>query len=350
MSEQTYQIYLDNAAMTRPLPCAIEAFKDAPFGNPSSEHAFGLNASKALEQSREKIARLMGCKPWEIYFTSTATEAAALALNSAWLHAYTFLSSPFEHHAVSENIMRPLNVDASLGKVVCQMYANNETGEILSYPSDKIKNGDLFLCDATAAIGHVPVRFDGMSYLMADTIKFGGIPGAAFLIARTGAPLYPMIRGGGQEHGMRAGTENVPAICAMAAALEWQAEHMEENTAKLNAMRSVLIDKLSKIPLHDWNTPLHSPCVPHILNISFYGVNAHALALLLSRDGVMVSAGAACSNGLNTPSHVIMAMFHDEERARSAIRISLSHENTVKECVEAARKIAAAVEFLRSIG
>ena len=149
---------------------------------------------------------------------------------------------------------------------------------------------------------------------------------------------------------MRSGTENVPAICAMAAALEWQVEHMEQNTQHIAAMRAMLFKMLSEIPDHRWNTPQNAPTLPHILNVSFNGVDAHALTLLLSKQGVMISAGAACSNGLDEPSHVIMAMYRDEARARSAVRISLSHENTPDEIVEAAKKIAAAVEQLRAIG
>lgn len=342
-------IYLDHAAMTPPIPAALEAYRTAPFGNPSSEHHYGMVARAALEQARFDIATIMGAEPEEVYFFSTASEAIATALHSAWLLRYDFLPSPFEHHAVSENILRPLNVDASPGVVLCQMDSNNETGEIMPYPSDKLGENDLFLRDATSSVGHIPVSFAGTDALIADAIKFGGVPGAAFLIANKRFPLSPLIRGGGQERGMRSGTENLPAICAMAAALEWQTEHRDENRQKISALRSMLFYRLSEIPDHKWNTPFGKPCLPHILNISFDGVDAHALALLLSKEGVMVSPGAACSNGLNEPSHVIMAMYNDEARARSAIRISLSHENTADEIAEAGQKITEAVAYLRSL-
>lgn len=343
-------IYLDHASMTPVIPAAVEAFRAAPFGNPSSEHGEGQKARYALEQAREQIARLLGCTGREqVFFTSTATEAAALALNSAWLRAFTFSSSPYEHHAVSENITRPLNVDASPGTVFCQMLANNETGAFPDYPD--LGRHDLWLCDATAAVGHIPVSFEqiGCDALIADGIKFGGFPGAALLITDADFPLTPLIRGGGQERGYRSGTENVPAICAMAAALEWNVEHMEENQRKLSNLTQILITLLSKIPGVRWNTPLDKPRLPHILNLSFEGVDAHALTLLLSREGVMISAGAACSNGKNEPSHVIMAMYNDEQRAREAVRLSLSHQNTEREIWEAAHKIAEAVDFLRSL-
>ncbi len=344
-------IYFDSAAMHPVLPCAIDAYLSAPSGNPSSEHAVGHAARAALEQAREKIARLMDCEPDEIYFTSTATEAASFAIGSLASSCYEVEESPAEHHAVSENIDNYWEWERTPnGTAYAQMLANNETGEIFCVKNLHEKYNFL-ICDATAAVGHIPVSFKnlGCDYLLADGIKFGGVPGAAFLIAKKGAPLSPLIRGGGQERGMRAGTENVPAICAMAAALEWQTEHMQENTDKLAGMQMRLYEMLSEIPNHKWNTPLTKPHLPHILNVSFDGVDGKALALLLSNDGVMVSTGAACSNGLNEPSHVLMAMFHDEARARSAIRISLSHENTEAECEEAAKKIKNAVSFLRGL-
>lgn len=349
-----FPIYLDAAAMHPVLPCARGAFLNAPFGNPSSEHQTGREARNALEFAREKIAALMGCETTgNVYFTSTATEAAALAIHSLLCERVLLVDSSVEHHAITENIPDytiPRGCVKSYGKAYAQMLANNETGALYGNPEMHPIIG-LWLCDATAAVGHIPVSFKtlGCDYLIADAIKFGGVPGAAFLIAKKGAPLSPLIRGGGQERGMRSGTENVPAICAMAAALEWQKQHMAYNTARIKECADILRFELSKIEGHQWNTPMTKPHLHHILNVSFSGVDAHALALILSKDGVMVSPGAACSNGKNEPSHVIMAMFHDEARARSAIRLSLSHENTVEECAEAAEKIKNAVEYLRSL-
>lgn len=348
-----FPIYLDAAAMHPVLPCAREAFLNAPFGNPSSEHQIGREARNALEFAREKIAALMDCESTgNVYFTSTATEAAALVSYSLAKHGCGIISGRTEHHAISENEDAfPCDPEVYFPRVcAAQMLANNETGEIYHIRPDWSDYQYGWLCDATAAVGHVPVSFKtlGCDYLIADALKFGGVPGAAFLIAKTGAPLSPLIRGGGQERGMRSGTENVPAICAMAAALEWQTRHMAYNTVQIKELADILRIELSKIEGHLWNTPPY-PHLPHILNISFDGVDAHALALILSKDGVMVSPGAACSNGKNEPSHVIMAMFHDEARARSAIRISLSHENTAEEIQIAAEKIKNAVAYLRSI-
>lgn len=343
-------IYLDHASMTPPIPAAVEAFHAAPFGNPSSEHAVGQAARDAMELAREKIARLMDCDSNDVYFVSTATEGAALAAFSLAQRDYAITTSDMEHHAVSENAdaFPTKHRDCWPKDANAQMLANNEIGEI--FPRPEILVGP-WLCDATAAVGHIPVSFKnlGCDYLIADAIKFGGFPGAAFLIAKHGAPLSPVIRGGGQERGMRSGTENAPAICAMSAALEWQMEHMAENTAKLSKLSEIFVTELSKIPNILWNTPLEKAHLPHILNASFTGVDAHALALLLSKEGVMVSPGAACSNGLHEPSHVIMAMFHDEARARSAVRLSMSHANTEEEAKTAAAKIAEAVAYLRSL-
>ena len=350
------EIYLDHAAMTPPLPCALEAYRNAPFGNPSSEHAAGNRAREALEQAREKIARRMDCDPDEVYFFSTASEAAALVLTNMGWDSYKVESSPFEHHAITENIDNDWMWDRPYrGTVIAQMHSNNEVGTLYARPN--ITPGDEWFCDATSSVGHVPVSFKelGCTHLIADGIKFGGVPGAAFLIAEkvigSHIPsLYPLIRGGGQERGLRSGTENLPAICAMAAALEWQHEHGAENTRYLEKLWRIMFNRLLEVTGCRVNTPLEKPHLPHILNVSFDGVEGRALVLLLSQMGVMVSAGAACSNGLNEPSHVLMAMFNDEARARSAIRISFSHENTEAEVHEAASKIGECVEYLRSLG
>lgn len=340
-------IYLDSAAMEKPLPVALEAYHNAPFGNPSSEHLAGMEARTALENARHSISKLLDCEPEEITFTSTATEAAALIMYSLSKAKATADNSPYEHHAISENILPP-ECETFPDVYFAQMHSNNETGEVFEVGRYQY---DGCVCDATASVGHIPVSFKnlGVDYLIADAIKFGGVPGAAFLIAKQGDPLSPLIRGGGQERGMRSGTENVPAICAMAAALEWQVEHMKENIQKIAALRSMLFYSLSEIPDHQWNTPFNKPCLPHILNISFKGVDAHALTLALSSEGVMISPGAACSNGLNEPSHVIMAMYNDEARARSAVRLSISHETTADEIAEASQKIKDAVAKLREL-
>ena len=332
-------IYLDSASMARPLPCALEAYHNAPFGNPSSGHLYGQKAREALEDARNTVAECMGCKPGEVYFVSTATEGLAWALNSLYMAGVEAIVSPYEHHSVSENKKDLI----SRVKCGCQMLVNNETGDIYSKP-----NGvDYWLCDATAAVGHMKVEFnsDVSDVMVADGLKFGGVLGAAFVLAREGV-LTPLFRGGGQERGMRAGTENVPAICAMAAALKWQCENMERNLLHVTRLRAEMLNRLKGV---DYMVNAIGETSPYILNVSFIGVENGALALMLSNRGVMVSTGAACTTGDNAPSHVLMAMYGDEARARSAIRISFSHDTTEDEVRIAASEIVECVEILRGM-
>ena len=346
-------IYLDSAAMEKPLPCALDEYerviRESPY-NPSSEHQAGQLARDTLESARERIARCISASTESIFFTSGATESCQWAMHALYRNCAIIDTGDTEHHAVSEYRWngdgKPMRECFESG--CAQMLGQNEVGTIFDVKKLHEKY-NLVFTDATAAVGHIPVDIFDIDLMAFSGHKFGGVPGAGVLYAKDPSILSPLIRGGGQERGMRSGTENVPAICAMAAALEWQAEHMDENIQKLGALRSMLFYSLSEIPDHKWNTPFEKPCLPHILNISFDGVDAHALALILSRDGVMVSPGAACSNGLHEPSHVIMAMFHDEARARSAIRISFSHQNTADEIAEAGQKIKDAVAYLRSI-
>jgi cysteine desulfurase len=330
-------IYLDSASIANPLPCALEAYHNAPFGNPSSGHLFGQKAREALEDARNTVAECMGCKPSNVYFVSTATEGLAWVLDSMYMAGVEVVVSSYEHHSVSENRKDLI----SRVKCGCQMLVNNETGDIYRKP-----NGvDYWLCDATAAVGHMKVEFNS-DVLVADGLKFGGVPGAAFVLACEGVPLTPMFRGGGQERGMRAGTENVPAIVAMAAALKWQTENMERNTLHVMRLKAEMLNRLKGT---DYLLNATGETSPYILNVSFIGVENGALALMLSNRGVMVSTGAACTTGDNAPSHVLMAMYGDEERARSAIRISFSHDTTEDEVRIAASEIVECVEMLRGM-
>lgn len=333
-------IYLDSASQARPLPCALEAYHNAPFGNPSSGHLYGQKAREALEESRTIIADCMHCKPSNVYFVSTATEGLAWALDSMYLAGVEVVLNQMEHHSVSEN--RKLIYSSVKHPIcICRMLVNNEVGSI----NEKPEGYDYWLCDATAAVGHMKVDFES-DVLVADGLKFGGVPGAAFLLARDGVPLTPMIRGGGQERGMRAGTENVPAICAMATALRWQCENMERNLLHVTRLRAEMLNRLKGV---DYLVNAMGETSPYILNVSFMGVENGALALMLSNRGVMVSTGAACTTGDNAPSHVLMAMYGDEDRARSAIRISFSHDTTEDEVRIAASEIVECVEMLRGM-
>lgn len=351
------EIYLDSAAMYPVLPVAQDAYRSALlgcFGNPSSSHEYGVRAREALEKARADVASCLGAKPEEVFFFSNATEAAATVIRTCEAQGIFVVASSVEHHAVSENIefgcISALNDTMRMEDEVayCRMLVNNETGEVFTRPEP---TEGLWVCDATAAVGHMPVSFSdlGADYLFGDGLKFGGVSGAAFLVVRSGAPLVPLVRGGGQERGMRAGTENVPAIAAMSAALQWQTERLDRSQGYYETLRDVMLSELddSGVPFIV-NTPLERSA-SHILNVSFPGTEGSALALYLSGMGVMVSAGAACSNGLNEPSHVLMSMFGDEARARSAIRLSFSHETTVDSIIYAASKIAESVRTLRGI-
>jgi cysteine desulfurase len=333
-------IYFDSASQAKPLPCALEAYHNAPFGNPSSGHLYGQKAREALEESRTIIAERMHCKPSNVYFVSTATEGLAWALDSMFLAGVEVVLNKTEHHAASEN-RKLLYASVKHPICGCSMLVNNETGDIYKKPIGV----DYWLCDATAAVGHMKVDFES-DVLVADGLKFGGVPGAAFLLAKDNVPLTPMIRGGGQERGMRAGTENVPAICAMAAALKWQCENMEHNMLHVTRLRAEMLNRLKGV---DYLVNAMGETSPYIMNVSFMGAENGALALMLSNRGVMVSTGAACTTGDNAPSHVLMAMYGDEERARSAIRISFSHDTTEDEVKIAASEIVECVEMLRGM-
>lgn len=336
-------IYLDSSSMERPLKCAIDEYNWAIsdcFGNPSSAHEYGRRSREALEKARATTADCVKCKESEVYFLSSATEAATLALNSFYLAGVEVKASPYEHHSITENI-KPLYAGVKHKICVCQMITCNETGDLFITRPD----ADYWLCDATAAVGHMQVNFES-DVMVADGLKFGGVPGAAFVLAREGVPLTPLFRGGGQERGMRAGTENVPAICAMAAALKWQTENMERNLLHVTRLRAEMLNRLKGV---DYLVNAMGETSPYILNVSFLGVENGALALMLSNRGVMVSTGAACTTGDNAPSRVLMAMYGDEERARSAIRISFSHDTTEDEVRIAASEIVECVEMLRGM-
>lgn len=295
--------------------------------------------------------------PSEIIFTSGSTEACAIALNSMAMAGCRMHFSPIEHHAASE--LSPVTCAASYHTLMIRngyvrMVANNETGELLSVPV-KEDCGDLTFRDSTTALGHteVDVKTLGADYMAGAAHKFGGVPGAGFLWVKDGAPIYPLWKGGGQEGGYRGGTENLPAICSMAAAMKWQTEHMTENRRNERKMVEHLITLLGREAedRHDkmfFQINTEFPCISPILNLSFPGVEGSALVAMLSSKGVAVSAGAACSTGNNEPSKVLMAKFNDEERARSAIRISFSHENTMEEVEEFVKILAECVDFLRS--
>lgn len=345
-------IFLDNASATPTLDCAMRAFIVTPFGNPNSANAVGRKASDRLEEARVTMLRLLGAESGDtLIFTSGASEGAALAMKSLCDNCDVVYVNNTDHHCVTE-YQRTLTGGKHRYKTgIARMLVQNEVGDILLPPD--ISGDSLWACDVTAAIGHIPFAFkdyENMSYAFGDAMKFGGIPGCGFFLAKDGAPISQMIYGAP----IRGGTPPVALISAMAAALEWQCDHMRENLIHVSmALHPFMLQSLESLGVEFLlNSRLENGTAnasPYIMNLSFPGVEGSALVLFLSRMGVMVSAGAACTTGDNAPSHVLMAMYGDEERARSAIRISFSHENTLEEVKLAAEKIAEAVRTLRGI-
>ena len=376
-------IYADNAATTRMSEaaiCTMTALMKETWGNPSSLYTRGQQAREALEKAREEIAALIGAEPREILFTSGGSEADNQAILSAAelgrkkgkMH---IVSTAFEHHAVlhtlkkleregfavtllpvhENGIVVPEEVAGAMRDDTCLvtvMYANNEIGTI--QPVREIaavcrEKGVLFHTDAVQAVGHIPldVRADGVDMLSASAHKFHGPKGVGFLYARRGVRLTSLIEGGAQERGRRAGTENVPGIAAMAAALREAVEHQAENAAHLTAMRDRLIGKLEKIP----HSALNGDAVrrlPGNVNFCFEGIEGESLLLLLDDKGVQASSGSACTSGSLDPSHVLLAIGRVHDVAHGSLRLSLGEDVTEAQVDEIARSVEEVVTYLRS--
>lgn len=350
--------YFDAAAHEPPSPAAVKAFTRAlPLGNPSALHACGVAAKIALEEARASIAQDLNCLPEEVYFTSGATEACNWMMES--LSAYTGkLTSPrrYEHHAVLEYppVDHPNRTDRS---GLTHMMANNETGEIFDIHSIRRNaHNALFACDATAAVGQIPVDFKalGVDYLAFGAHKFGGISGIGCLIVKKDTPLISMIRGGGQEWGKRGGTESVALACAMAAALHARMGNMISDMKRIARCRDLLISYLLRfIPDTYVNGPYTPGDVllrlPGNANLSFLGVESQALVMALSAEGVYASSGSACTSGEADGSYVLRAMGYPASRAVSAVRFTLPYTVTEDDILGAVPLIVSAVEKLRRL-
>ena len=376
------RIYADHAATTKMSQAAIDAMFVAireNYGNPSSLHQAGMEANDQLERAREQIARCLGCTPKEIFFTSGGTEsdnqailsAAALGARQGKKH---IISTAFEHHAVLHtleklksqgfeiqllNVGEKGNITAKQVEeairpdtcLVTVMYANNEIGSIL--PVKEIgeicrKHQVLFHTDAVQAVGHVPisVKEQNIDLLSLSAHKFHGPRGIGVLYAKKGIELIRLIEGGAQERGKRPGTENLPGIMGMAAALKEDCEKMGENCRKVAAMRDRLINGLGKIP-HSILNGSTEKRLPGNVNFCFEGVEGESLLLLLDSKGICVSSGSACTSGALDPSHVLLALGRPDEIARGSLRITLDASNTEEEIDYMLEVIPQVIEYLR---
>ena len=377
-------IYTDNAATTKMSDTALAAMLPClqdNYGNPSSLHSVGQRAAEALQGARETVARCLGCDPKEIIFTSGGSEADNQAIISAarWgalKGKKHIISTAFEHHAVLHTLRKlekegfdvellpvgttgtitPEQVAAAIRPdtaLVTIMYANNEIGSIL--PIAEIgavcrEKGVIFHTDAVQAAGHlhIDVKAQNIDMLSLSGHKFHGPKGSGVLYARKGIPLVNIIEGGAQERGKRAGTENLPAIVGMAAALQEACDHIDENAAKVSALRDKLISGLSKIPHSALNgDPVHR--LPGNVNFCFEGIEGESLLLLLDAKGICASSGSACTSGSLDPSHVLLAIGRPHEVAHGSLRLSLCEWNTEEEVDIILREVPRIVEYLRNM-
>ncbi|MCI7659992.1 cysteine desulfurase NifS [Flintibacter sp.] len=360
------QIYLDNAATTSVSETALQAmlpYFSQEYGNPSSLHSFGQRANEALTEARKKIAALLHCQAREITFTSGGSEADNQAIRSAaQIGARNgkrhIISTAFEHHAVlhtlaklekegfeitlldvhEDGIVRPQEVEAAIRPDTCLvtvMYANNEIGTI--QPVGEIgqicrEKGVLFHTDAVQAAGHlaIDVQKQNIDLLSLSAHKFHGPKGVGVLYARKGVPLTTLIEGGAQERGKRAGTENIPAIVGMAAALEEACRNMEANRVRMTALRDQLIQGLEQIPHSVLNGDAQKR-LPGNVHFCFEGIEGEALLLLLDDKGICASSGSACTSGSLDPSHVLLAIGRPHDIAHGSLRLTLSEATTEEE-------------------
>lgn len=378
------RIYADNAATTKMSSKAIEAmlpYMDKIYGNPSSLHTAGQQAKEALDNARERVAKLLGCEAREIIFTSGGSEADNQAIISAANIGAKkgkkhIISTAFEHHAVLHTLdklkkqgfeitlldvgekgrVSPQQVADAIREdtaLVTVMYANNEIGTI--QPIKEIgavcrEKGVLFHTDAVQAAGHlhIDVKEQNIDMLSLSAHKFHGPKGVGVLYARKGILLSNIIEGGAQERGKRGGTENIPAIMGMTAALEEAVENLDANAEKMTAMRDKLIEGLSAIPHSILNGDSENR-LPNNVNFCFEGIEGESLLLLLDDKGVCASSGSACTSGSLDPSHVLLAIGRPHEIAHGSLRLSLSEENTAEEVDYIIGAVTEVVAYLRSI-
>ena len=377
-------IYADNAATTKMSEHAINTMlfhMKEVYGNPSSLYGVGQKAKEALEDARRRASAVLNCEPREIYFTSGGSEADNQAIISAARFNAAkgkkhIISTAFEHHAVlhtldklkkegfeielldvhsngivtAEQVKNAIREDTAL---VTIMYANNEIGTI--QPISEIgavcrESGVLFHTDAVQAIGHIPVDIqkDNIDMLSLSAHKFKGPKGVGILYAKKGISLTNIIEGGAQERGKRAGTENLPGIVSMVAALEDATKDLQGYKERLSPLRDRLIDGLFEIPYSDLNGD-RVKRLPATVNFCFEGIEGESLLLLLDDKGIQASSGSACTSGSLDPSHVLLAIGRPHEVAHGSLRLSLSDDVTTEEVDYIIKSVKEVVTYLRDM-
>ena len=377
------KIYADCAATTKISDKAKDAMLSAfeIYGNPSSLHTFGVEAARLLTASREKIAELIGADPGEIYFTSGGSESDNQALFTIGAEGKKksknrVISTTVEHHAILHTMDRlkrggfdtvlcetdrsgsvePKDIEALINDDcagISVMYANNEIGTI--DPIQEIagiaaEHKVLFHTDAVQAAGQLPINVhrDKIDMLSMSAHKFHGPRGIGVLYVRRGIRPYTLISGGAQEKGRRAGTENLPAIAGMAAALEDAVSGMEERGRTMTALRERLIAGLSKIPYSFLNGEREKR-LPGNVSFCFEGIEGESLLLHLDFKGIAASSGSACTSGSLDPSHVLLACGLPHEIAHGSLRLTISADNTAEEMDYISAATAETVSLLRSM-
>ena len=376
------RIYADHAATTAMSGAAIEAMTRCmreEYGNPSSLYRIGQRAKEVLEEARAEVAAVLNAQPREIYFTSGGSEADNQAIRSAALAGKKkgknhIISTTFEHHAVlhtleqlktegfevtlldvhENGVVRPEEVEAAIRPETCLvtvMYANNEIGTV--QPVREIgavcrAHQVLFHTDAVQATGPlaIDVQAENIDYLSASGHKFHGPKGVGFLYARQGVPLLPLIHGGAQEKGKRAGTENLPGIVGLAAALKETAAERETENPRLTALRDRLIAGLREIPHSVLNGDAEKR-LPGNVNFCFEGIEGESLLLLLDEKGISASSGSACTSGSLDPSHVLLAIGRVHDVAHGSLRLTLGRENTAEDVEYIIGAVKEVVSYLR---
>lgn len=384
MGEEKKLIYLDNAATTKTAPEVVEAmlpYFTELYGNPSSVYSFSQKSKEAITAGREKIAKTLGANPEEIYFTAGGSESDNWALK-ATAEAYAskgnhIITSKIEHHAILHTCdwlekhgfeITYVDVD-EFGKIkldelkkairpttilISVMFANNEIGTI--QPIKEIgeiahEHGILFHTDAVQAYAQVPINVDEMhiDMLSASGHKLNGPKGIGFLYIRKGVKIRSFVHGGAQERSRRAGTENIPGIVGLGAAVERAMRIMDTKTRKEVELRDYLIGRLENEIPHCWLNGHRTKRLPNNINFSFLFIEGESMLIMLDMKGICASSGSACTSGSLDPSHVLLAIGLKHEEAHGSLRLTLSEETTKEEMDIVAEEVKKIVQRLRDM-